>query len=576
MKSSTTVILFAALAAILAMPCRSRAQIVKGDTMFVYATPPGNLNEVIAGDTTSTGARADSNRVYVLQQTGSADTTYFLTATLVANYNLTIIGRPNPTTGKLPVIAPFVSTDGSSPTLFFDMNPGNITLEHLYFDGWRTDSTEVTMRLVQMSADSDNLVLNHCVVEGFLQNLIHITAINDNISITNCMVKDDDSPSDVVCGICYAPGSRAIDTFKVVNNTFFAMKWSVLLDLGFVKYFDYQHNTYISGTMLPFGVPQMSNGVISNNVFYAVSSEGADSAQIAKYMLSSGTNHLGLAIITLDSLRSLTSAPYDLTENQREIVVDNNDYFWPQALYNFWNKWNQRDTIHYQSPQFMDARTAFMFSDKSAWPGLSSAKNDSVDPGFSSSIATPTIDTLISYITKMRQGLTTLGMRLTPFVDPSPLDPEAGAPADWAQTQGYPVPENLAYSNTALQTAGTDGFAMGDLNWFPKQLALWEQGKVNAVERFGSELPEVFSLSQNYPNPFNPTTDIKVSLRQSGAMSLKVYNVLGQLVDVVARGYKPAGEYTFNVNMDRFASGVYFYTLRQGANSMTKKMLLLK
>jgi ribulose bisphosphate carboxylase small subunit len=59
-------------------------------------------------------------------------------------------------------------------------------------------------------------------------------------------------------------------------------------------------------------------------------------------------------------------------------------------------------------------------------------------------------------------------------------------------------------------------------------------------------------------------------------MSLTVYTVLGQVVQVVDQGYKPAGEYIYNVNMDRFASGVYFYTLRQGTNSITKKMLLLK
>lgn len=89
-------------------------------------------------------------------------------------------------------------------------------------------------------------------------------------------------------------------------------------------------------------------------------------------------------------------------------------------------------------------------------------------------------------------------------------------------------------------------------------------------------LPGNFALSQNYPDPFNPSTEIKVSLDQAGVMSLKVYNVMGQLVDVVAQGYKPAGEYTYNANMNRLASGVYFYTLRQGNSSITKKMLLLK
>ena len=89
-------------------------------------------------------------------------------------------------------------------------------------------------------------------------------------------------------------------------------------------------------------------------------------------------------------------------------------------------------------------------------------------------------------------------------------------------------------------------------------------------------VPEKFALAQNYPNPFNPSTEIDFSLDRSGNMSLEMYNVLGQRVDVVADGFKPAGEYSYSVNMDQFASGVYFYTLRQGAKEITRKMLLLK
>ncbi|MCL5020802.1 MAG: family 43 glycosylhydrolase, partial [Bacteroidetes bacterium] len=88
--------------------------------------------------------------------------------------------------------------------------------------------------------------------------------------------------------------------------------------------------------------------------------------------------------------------------------------------------------------------------------------------------------------------------------------------------------------------------------------------------------PNGYSLSQNYPNPFNPTTDIRVTLNHSGMVSLKIYNVLGEVVDIMNQGFKPAGEYVYNINMDRFASGVYFYTLCEGDNSITRKMVLLK
>ncbi len=89
-------------------------------------------------------------------------------------------------------------------------------------------------------------------------------------------------------------------------------------------------------------------------------------------------------------------------------------------------------------------------------------------------------------------------------------------------------------------------------------------------------VPIAFRLQQNYPNPFNPTTVIQVSLNHAGTMSLKIYSVLGQLVKVVTQGYKAPGSYTYDVNMDNFASGVYFYTLQEGSNITTKKMMLLK
>lgn len=89
-------------------------------------------------------------------------------------------------------------------------------------------------------------------------------------------------------------------------------------------------------------------------------------------------------------------------------------------------------------------------------------------------------------------------------------------------------------------------------------------------------VPRKFALEQNFPNPFNPSTEITFSLEHPGDVSLDIYNILGQLVNRVAGGYKSAGKYSYDVNMDSFASGVYFYTLRQGANAITRKMLLLK
>ncbi|MHB8579234.1 MAG: hypothetical protein ACYDA4_05160, partial [Ignavibacteriaceae bacterium] len=91
------------------------------DTLVVSATPPGNLNSVIASDVDANGNR-NPNRVYLLQQTGAADTSYLITAAILANGNLTIIGKQNPITGHLPVIEPGILPDGSSPNIIIEPN----------------------------------------------------------------------------------------------------------------------------------------------------------------------------------------------------------------------------------------------------------------------------------------------------------------------------------------------------------------------------------------------------------------------------------------------------------------------
>jgi len=102
-------------------------------------------------------------------------------------------------------------------------------------------------------------------------------------------------------------------------------------------------------------------------------------------------------------------------------------------------------------------------------------------------------------------------------------------------------------------------------------------GTVSGVSDQNPGIIKKFTLGQNYPNPFNPTTNIIYTLKESGLTSLQIFNVLGQLVMTVDQGFRQAGQtYSFNVKMDNLSSGIYFYTLREGNNLLTKKMVLLK
>ncbi len=89
-------------------------------------------------------------------------------------------------------------------------------------------------------------------------------------------------------------------------------------------------------------------------------------------------------------------------------------------------------------------------------------------------------------------------------------------------------------------------------------------------------LPAAVTLSQNYPNPFNPVTTIEYSLPERARVTLDVFNILGQRVDVLVNGEQEAGNHRITFDGSRIASGVYFYRLTVADNVQVKKMVLVK
>lgn len=91
-----------------------------------------------------------------------------------------------------------------------------------------------------------------------------------------------------------------------------------------------------------------------------------------------------------------------------------------------------------------------------------------------------------------------------------------------------------------------------------------------------ADTPVSFSLGQNYPNPFNPRTTIHYALDAASDVTLKVLDLLGRQVQVLAEGSVLPGAYQVSLDATGFPSGVYFYTLTAGSNSETRKMVLLR
>lgn len=90
-------------------------------------------------------------------------------------------------------------------------------------------------------------------------------------------------------------------------------------------------------------------------------------------------------------------------------------------------------------------------------------------------------------------------------------------------------------------------------------------------------MPTEFSLAQNFPNPFNPGTKISWQSPVGCWQIIKLYDVMGNEIETIVDGYYEAGTHsTLYIINSSLPSGVYFYQLKAGNFTQTRKMLLLK
>jgi hypothetical protein len=93
--------------------------------------------------------------------------------------------------------------------------------------------------------------------------------------------------------------------------------------------------------------------------------------------------------------------------------------------------------------------------------------------------------------------------------------------------------------------------------------------------------PLTFNLSPNFPNPFNPSTNIMFTIPEPSNVSVRIYNIRGQLVRNLRNEFMDRGAHTVVWNGDNdsgraVGSGVYFIRVQDDQNSAIRRALLLK
>lgn len=151
---------------------------------------------------------------------------------------------------------------------------------------------------------------------------------------------------------------------------------------------------------------------------------------------------------------------------------------------------------------------------------------------------------------------------------PSGYNGSGSLPADyytklWTASQGYTT-ELVKKSTVALAN-------------------LWYTAYVNAgllsttaVRKESFLKPKNFNLRQNFPNPFNPTTQIEFDIAAPARTTLEIYSVDGKLVTTLVNAVLDAGSFSVEWDARTVPSGLYFYRLTAGGNTMTKKLVIVK
>ena len=163
-----------------------------------------------------------------------------------------------------------------------------------------------------------------------------------------------------------------------------------------------------------------------------------------------------------------------------------------------------------------------------------------------------------------RSGQITLSSSLSSMIATTDLPVTGG----WQSWQTVTTTVNLQQGKQTLTLIATRGGF--NINWFEFTL-------LTNVEESETETPsETFQLDQNYPNPFNPETKISYQLPASSKVELTVYDILGNVVEILVNENQNAGTYTVHFEAIKLASAIYLYRLKAKDFIQIRKMVLTK
>ncbi len=559
----------------------------------VTLDPNQFVNIQIASDTLADGSHDPAKTVYMAE----SGNFYAFDGTLNVDFDLVILG-PDATWIKDQTAPPVflqipAAAGGTGRDMIHILAGGSTRIKNVIMDGNLPDGNLVGAFVV--NSGGYKVIFDNCALSSALNFTSRNQALVDTLSYTNCLfintVRKASTPFngiltriDAACTNFIFENNTSINSGRMFGNggNFITSKMSEI------------HNTILN-TQVNGHELHWYEALQANNIYYNWSYRGRNIK----------TNHYEAPFTTWDFYYEIAGVLDSIS-----LYEGNNAFYLDPAFPDYWN-----NTINPQIANDSDKIISCFLWDKGVDTTISNDNNFTIgknywqfNPGFTNNPSKT--DSMLAWDIYYWAG--TLGItgptdwpdwRIQLVVD---YDQNAQPVLNW------PPAFDLTYSNSYLQTAGTDGLPLGDLNWYPSAKATYMANRdtyiaalrdsmTNAtwvytpgdsasaivtpdmvdVQYESSNVPDNFYLRNNYPNPFNPSTKIEFGLPEQSEVTFSVFNILGQKVFEETAKSLAAGVHSFKFDASQLSSGIYIYSIHAAGASgknfiSSKKMMLLK
>jgi hypothetical protein len=531
------------------------------------------LNADIASDTASSPSYKAGERVYVLKNGGI----YYWNRSFAVPKGRTLKITSDGNTGASkydPIIFLYATGTGTGtqpiqpPGNLVNLTGGDVNLKHLMVSGY-DELVDSCLNWIQggviavpTGGAGASIYVDHCVLKTWNGNHIRTDGYAHVVQVTNTLFADMGflGRSNLGAGKAFDFRNVQVDTAIIQNCTFVNWQDRIIRHLNStapIKNLIFDHNTLINGMsyhgFLNLGkVDSTGGGVIkiTNNLLIDPFSLGNDTDKVrqAEFTDSGEKDEFGQGRMVWIDANANQAVNWDISNNYYAIsdsgqaFLDTYPYHHNEASATTWA---------------MNARLNALGKDT-----LTLFQKITINP-----VKVPMLMTKFNrwYYSPTGGNKTKQTANFTQSTTPGIWTYDFDRKGMWWYADSLNCD---FYASVNLSAASTDGKVIGD----PR----WNYLGNNDVNDGGNQGPLTFSLNQNYPNPFNPSTKIAYTIPKVSNVTLKIFNLLGQVVATLVNERQEAKSYVKEFDASRLSSGVYFYQINAGSFNATKKMILMK